>query len=833
MAPLLVEVPAHVPGPRHEACGKLWEVLLELPLADAFRFSVPRPPVPLATCPAGGMPKAAPGTRARWSPGGAIGGNENEQCPQCGLPVGDFGYAGVAEGRLLHGECKALLLLQHAKAEELARQRRDAELKAKHRAEYDIGWKAHRIPTSMSVAKRLGCEPIAQGMCCIALTDGSRSVRVAPTANAAAAVNLEYLSIALRVRREEGGEPRFSLDPRRDAVSLSDDSVTRWQVKRFEPAWLEGTSAGEVLFQADYHLKELSMGEAEQPVVGMMGCLDLPDVEAPPDGWLAREWYVVRRAELHLAEGGALVPRVEMGVEAREMVRGAAGLEDAPLTRREHPLVRYAAAFTHFFDLIAERRSVVHHLRELAKASVLAKFLLDGGRDLDESWFHPAGGAKTSGCPLVPQLWNERSHSQVCVRDGEILDAGTQSGTSMHGVYGGVQLSLEQLSLSRKTLQPFSAPSWFPQGVDLSLDTFDLSVPASSAPNSHQGTQTASLPRGSAFWSCVDSGHPPRFGDKCGDFFRRLFNPHLSDRRCEGDSFVGPDTSPAYLQQLRDLMGEEDSFQERRMGHFLSDRFVAERPGPLFPASWTPASSFEISRGPVPEALARQPEDAPLRARPDLQTEALCYVWQGVAPVFDRCAEDGARFRIYRAGQLEVRTTQAPGGAELLGAVFTSGEPSPRAPAAERRGLGSAALGELSRAMLYVEAATCGGSALAAHFYVVLETSRGDAAVTEELDDGTVAWVENPAGLEARNARAKVMRSTDCRGGGATLRDVRKCAAALGAHLGSKCYAQHVFDMALPGTRDVVATSQLRAVTPKGALECEDLDDYSDLIYAF
>jgi len=97
-------------------------------------------------------------------------------------------------------------------------------------------------------------------MTCLVLSEDSRSVRLAATIEPSAAVNLEYLSIALQVRRKEGREPLFSLDPvaprdPNDKVDHKNES----QRKRFEPEWLAGTSAGEVLFQADYHLKELSM----------------------------------------------------------------------------------------------------------------------------------------------------------------------------------------------------------------------------------------------------------------------------------------------------------------------------------------------------------------------------------------------------------------------------------------------------------------------------------------------------------------------------------------------------------------------------------------------
>merc|ERR1719424_647512 len=111
---------------------------------------------------------------------------------------------------------------------------------------------------------------------------------------------------------------------------------------------------------------------------------------------------------MHISDNNALIPHVKMGVEAREQVLKGKSLLDLPCTRPDHPMVRYAEAFTKNFDLIAERKSVVFHLRELAKTSVLAKYLSEVGVALEESWFHLANG-KEAPCSLeVPQLWNER-----------------------------------------------------------------------------------------------------------------------------------------------------------------------------------------------------------------------------------------------------------------------------------------------------------------------------------------------------------------------------------------------------------------------------------------
>merc|ERR1712232_1313573 len=136
-------------------------------------------------------------------------------------------------------------------------------------------------------------------------------------------VNLEYLAIAIQVRLREGKEPYFSLDP------VTGPNSTSMQMKRFEPGWLAGTSMGEVLFQADYHLKQLSMGEYEQPVIGMKSCFDfLSKGEGQERDWSAREWFVVRQADVLMSEDNVLLPYVRMGVEAREQVMGMDGMED-------------------------------------------------------------------------------------------------------------------------------------------------------------------------------------------------------------------------------------------------------------------------------------------------------------------------------------------------------------------------------------------------------------------------------------------------------------------------------------------------------------------------
>lgn len=600
------------------------------------------------------------------------------------------------------GQSAAQQLLQQLREEEAARHRADAATKRQQHLELGIGWRASHIPRNLTPARRLDCGFAAHGMVCVVLQEempASCTLRLAPTLEPAAAVRLEYLMLALQVRRSAGREPRFSLDPAPlPAEGLSDDPGKRRQVKCFEPAWLAGTSVGEVMFQADYLLKELSMGERPQPVLGMRSCYDLSLDGGLDKAWSGREWIVVRKADVQLSEDGVLVPSVKMGVEAREQRTMPDGTVcDARITRAEHPLVRYAEAFTHNFDLIAERTSAIFHLRELAKASVLAKFLIEADVQLDESWFGtaPEGGTETP--EEIPQLWSERCHRTIRVKDGALVDS-SEEGPSIIGIYGGVQLDLtygmsgpdgmrllqlvpqygaavaepgapgapaapsplRELKARRKALQLarrgprllFTAK--VPQGVDLSLDDFDF-MDARHLPGHCVQPTSDCVPIGKAFWTAVDDPSRSALTGEARTLLSNIFNPKLCDRRMDGDAFTPPSTNASYLDKLRALLHGEEELRRQRRHRFMSTSFIMEDVGPLFPAAWT--STIQLAR----EELAGEVINESvcvgmlqLDAERSLSRQALTQA----QVVFDRQTEDGIHFRIYRPGSMEVRTIQ-------------------------------------------------------------------------------------------------------------------------------------------------------------------------------
>jgi len=761
-------------------------------------------------------------------------------------------------------------VLRSAREEAEARSREESELKRARRAAFQIGWRAREmVPHSTQIAAILGAKSMSGVMFCLVLGEGASGVRVVPTLEPAASLNLEYLALALQVRLTEGREPLFSLDP----VDPTDKSSM--QEKHFLPSWLATTSVGDVLFQADYHLKELSMGECVQPIVGLRSCLDLLEAEPQFHDWNAREWYVVKNAVIAMSEDGVLIPMLQMGVEAREQVLCASGaaLEDTCVTRPDHPLVRYAEAFTEAFDLIAERRSVVFHLRELAKASILAKFLLDADVPLDDCWFQHRSKLRAPCFMEIPQLWNERYHSQLRLCSSCVTDAGRVSCTRVNGVYGGVEFGLDKfdfaapmswqlppaiapalpsvaprLPLPQKVTVPIVHPAadavfvsaasepgakvaiprfsrrvkgvGAARGVDLCLDSFDLAASVKRVANAaFQTSESCPLALGHAFWDDLDhAGAQSMFEADDKTLLHDIFNPHLSDRRADGDLFVPPDTSGHYIDGLRALVGAEKKRRQQRKDHFFSDKFMVGNAGLLFPASWT-ISPVIVGEGAEP-ATART-----LWARPDCTAaaQAFQHALKSVTPEFDKSTEDGTAYRIYTLGSIEVRTSQEHDDQEVLGAVFSTSAPVPGAADTgtvpdtdrtvqdtdriirvteyvERTNSGSSPSRDWESTLRAVELS---GSSLH-HCYIMLRTEADDVIVTERLPCGTVAWRENPRDIEDRCSFARMVRTAqvggDADGCGVTVGEVRKLGRAdkdLGVvatrDVAAKHYAQDLF----------------------------------------
>ncbi|CAK9106868.1 Uncharacterized protein SCF082_LOCUS49776 [Durusdinium trenchii] len=745
-------------------------------------------------------------------------GEEVPLCTRCSLPVGEFSYQG-REGRqtCVHTECMAQILMQDRQQAEDNRAKRENAKKQKNRREYDIGWRMESVPKNAGLAERMGCTPAPQGLCCLVLDEASRTVKVAATLEPSAAINLEYLLLALKVRKTAKREPLFSLDPV-DPHNLEKTP----QKKVYEPSWLAGTSVGDVMFQADYFLKELALGEYSMPVVGMLSVFDWSEMTLKPNkAWAGREWFVVRKAEVRMAEDNTLIPHVKMGVEAREQVVTHKGLEDAAVTLPQHPLKKFADAFTRNFDLIAERKSVVFHLRELAKASVMAKYLIDSKARLDPTWYQIADeivkATEPEAYPEIPQLWNMRGNSRIQLRNGKLVDVITGGQSNLQAIYGGVEFGLDRFELAqRHALQgqqkpgvplaqsgrPLFMPQRFqlgqraemPQGVDLNLDKFSLSTeerfvgrlpPCSGGPESLEARTLL----GKAFLQSLQQQSWPGMKEEDQKLLVNLYNVPQCDRTQEGDSFIPPDPNMEYVTKVRNLVGEEDSTRGRRKLRFAEKTFSMANPGPEFPRTWT--SRFQVETdGHISKTTPTKFGLAKLEVDASFEQTLLNDILPMAAPEFNKITEDGVAFRIYKIGSLEVRTIQEAEGPETVCVVFSSGAAS-----WDGKTIKADALKKemLARCKIFVEAMEHEVQMEAPrNYYTVLETKQGNAIVTEILENGEVSWVQNPNNLEDRNSLAKLLFQVDCKEG-ISVQDVFQLQS--GAQMERKQYAKSIYKL--------------------------------------
>ncbi len=61
----------------------------------------------------------------------------------------------------------------------------------------------------------------------------------------------------------------------------------------------------------NYLLKELGIGEYDMPIAGMLSVSDGSELEEDHSEWAAREWFVVQKAEVRMAQDETLIPLVK------------------------------------------------------------------------------------------------------------------------------------------------------------------------------------------------------------------------------------------------------------------------------------------------------------------------------------------------------------------------------------------------------------------------------------------------------------------------------------------------------------------------------------------
>jgi len=353
------------------------------------------------------------------------------------------------------------------------------------------------------------------------------------------------------------------------------------------------------------------------------------------------------------------------------------------------------------------------------------------------------------------------------------------------------------------------------RGVDLNLNDFNLAEHTRVEDEAAVGSWSEAAKVAEAgreiskeFWVSLGDDNKSVFKGEDKTLLKQVYNPLLSDRREDGDMFVPPQTSFSYVQKLRHLVQEEASVQRQRKAHFFSSKFDVNEPGSLFPSSW--AQSFELAHGLGVEKVEASTQAALLHSRPEYkaQGELLERAIRSAMPVFDNSTEDGNRYRIYRFGSLEVRTTQEHGDKEVVGAVFSKLAPARASISSSAEGANALLNERIEKVTGYIETTdNCSAPGKVqpslCQIFLVMDTEAGNVIVTEKQKDGTTTWEENPSALELRISLAKVVCCTDCSNEKVKVKDIlasrnqeSRCIKGKCSFLKRKKYAQAVCNQA-------------------------------------
>lgn len=243
----------------------------------------------------------------------------------------------------------------------------------------------------------------------------------------------------------------FTLDPADPARPDGD-----WLRAIYLPVqYVAGTSFGNVMFEADWLLKQYAFGvrvtedgqvvARTSSVPGFKSAADLAFEEERGGGqarW-ARYWIVVDEMKI-MRNGSTLYFDVaRMQVKAKKQVpdpTSPSGLRDIE-TEEDPVATRFAALFTGQYDEIAREEPTFERLRELAKAVALAKWLKKEGIPVDLSWVEPYVNKRVPYVDSVATLSVKKAKTYTQpFNDGD--RKGVKTVTEELHVTGGVDLTV-------------------------------------------------------------------------------------------------------------------------------------------------------------------------------------------------------------------------------------------------------------------------------------------------------------------------------------------------------------------------------------------------------
>ncbi|CAD8183482.1 unnamed protein product [Paramecium octaurelia] len=180
----------------------------------------------------------------------------------------------------------------------------------------------------------------------------------------------------------------FTLDPEENDQEMN----SPFQQKIYFPKYLEGTHVGEVLYEADFLLKQMSLGievlqrEPLQTRPFDYGNLDLQPLYKLDPEYFARIFLKIGKLKLHIIEDKnnhvhkLEIQNIQMAVDARTVNEE---LQDEEIQDENNGAYRFANQFGKIYDQIAQKYPILTRLKQVLMANYLAKYMFEKGISLD------------------------------------------------------------------------------------------------------------------------------------------------------------------------------------------------------------------------------------------------------------------------------------------------------------------------------------------------------------------------------------------------------------------------------------------------------------------
>lgn len=263
-----------------------------------------------------------------------------------------------------------------------------------------------------------------------------RLVVVAPLDATGPAVTPHDWGIALKCAASSES-PTFSLDP----AEPTNPRGPTLSCVYYGP--ISGTHLGQVMFDADWLMKQMGLGNVRPAVEGFQDIFELTfarGVNRNSTSTFMRFWITCVDLAVRASEHALVFDGIRLGVKTEKMHESSSGLTSSG--GQEDPVAKQFAQFlTDHFDEIAATQPAFAELKRLSGLLALATWLRNQGGEVDPTWLSENSVAALA-TPVTEQNKSlTREKREVKTRQ---VRGGTETETITRSVtlFGGVDLAL-------------------------------------------------------------------------------------------------------------------------------------------------------------------------------------------------------------------------------------------------------------------------------------------------------------------------------------------------------------------------------------------------------